>query len=73
MSPKVKFMKKEESPKKEETIEDEKSIDLSGNKDDLIKKRNERIYNVSLTESNVSQKNQFSNSVYNVKRTPKKI
>jgi hypothetical protein len=72
MSPKVKFMKKEESPKKEETIEDEKSIDLSGNKDDLIKKRNERIYNVSLTESNVSQKNQFSNSVYNVKRTPKK-
>ena len=45
---------------------------MSGNKDDPIKKRNERIYNVSLTESNVSQKNQFSNSVYNVKRTPKK-
>ena len=73
MSPKVKFTKREESPKKEE---DEKNLDNVETKEDFIKTRNSRYdrnYNACLTEGNVgNKKNQFNNSVYQVKKTPKK-
>ena len=73
MSPKVKFTKREESQKKEE---DEKNLDNVETKEDFIKTRNSRYdrnYNACLTEGNVgSKKNQFNNSVYQVKKTPKK-
>ena len=77
MSPKVKFTKREESPKKDENIEDEKIIDTLEKKDELNKTRNNRYnknYKTSLTEGNEdARKNSFSNSVYNFKRTPKKL
>ena len=81
MSPKVKFMKKEESPKKGENIEQEKNLENSENKeDDKINEigmtrnnRYDKSYNNCLTEGNVSNiKNSFSTSVYNAKKTPKK-
>ena len=77
MSPKVKFTKRDESPKKDENIEDEKIIDTLEKKDELNKTRNNRYnknYKTSLTEGNEdARKNSFSNSVYNFKRTPKKL
>ena len=75
MSPKVKFLKKGESPKKEENVEEEKIIEPLENKDDLSKTRNNRYnekYNACLTEGNIEKKNIFSNSVYHSKKTPKK-
>ena len=75
MSPKVKFMKKEEIPKKEDICEDEKGGEPPENKEVLNNTRNNRYeknYNGSLTEGNFDIKNQMSNSVYHAKKTPKK-
>lgn len=76
MSPKVKFAKRDESPKNEENQENEKNIENGENKEEFMKTRNSRYdknYNTCLTEGNAgSKKNHLSNSVYRVKRTPKK-
>jgi hypothetical protein len=76
MSPKVKFAKREESPKNEENQENEKNVENGENKEEFMKTRNSRYdknYNTCLTEGNAgSKKNHLSNSVYRVKRTPKK-
>ena len=78
MSPKVKFLKKEESPKKEELNEDEKSGEILDNKEDLIKSRinrNEKKYNACMTEGNtegINKINKLNNSVYRLRNTPKK-
>ena len=76
MSPKVKFAKREESPKNEENQENEKNVENGENKEEFMKTRNSRNdknYNTCLTEGNAgSKKNHLSNSVYRVKRTPKK-
>ena len=75
MSPKVKFLKKEDLQKKEENCEDEKVREASENKEDLGITRNnryEKYYNPSLTEVNVEKKNFLNKSVYQIKKTPKK-
>ena len=76
MSPKVKFAKRDESPKNEENQENEKNVENGENKEEFMKTRNSRYdknYNTCLTEGNAgSKKNHLSNSVYRVKRTPKK-
>jgi len=76
MSPKVKFTKRDESPKNEENQENEKNIENTENKEELMKTRNNRYdnnYNTCLTEGNAgSKKSKFSNSVYRIKKTPKK-
>ena len=76
MSPKVKFAKREESPKNEENQENENNVENGENKEEFMKTRNSRYdknYNTCLTEGNAgSKKNHLSNSVYRVKRTPKK-
>jgi len=75
MSPKVKFLKKEELLRKEENCEDEKSGEVSESKEILSNTRNnkyEKNYNACLTEGNIVAKDQLSNSVYQVKKTPKK-
>jgi len=77
MSPKVKFLKKEDLQKKEENTENEKSIDASEKKDELNSTRNNRYnknYKMCLTENSEDmKKNGFNNSVYQFKRTPKKL
>ena len=75
MSPKVKFLKKEELLRKEENCEDEKSGEVSESKEILSNTRSnkyEKNYNACLTEGNIVAKDQLSNSVYQVKKTPKK-
>ena len=80
MSPKVKFLKKEDLQKKDEiidNIENEKNLESTEKKDEFNITRNNRYnknYNACLTEGNDDiRKNQFSNSVYNFKKTPKKL
>ena len=77
MSPKVKFLKKEDLQKKDENIENEKNLDTIEKKEEFNITRNNRYnknYNSYLTEgSDDIRKNQFSNSVYNFKKTPKKL
>ena len=75
MSPKVKFLKKDESPKKEENIEQNNIAEASENKEDFYNTRNNRYdnkYNSCLTEGNIERKNKMNNSVYQIKKTPKK-
>ena len=75
MSPKVKFLKKEDIQKKEENYEEEKAGEALENKEDLGMTRNSRYeknYNPSLTEGNIERKNLLNKSVYQTKKTPKK-
>ena len=78
MSPKVKFMKKEESPKKQEANDNENILEKSENKEEnemriTRNNRYDKNFNYALTEGNVAnQKNKLNTSVYNIKRTPKK-
>ena len=80
MSPKVKFMKREESPKKDEIDESEKNIEKSENKEEkdieIGVTRNHRYnsnYKGCFTEGNIiNLKNNLNNSVYKINKTPKK-